>query len=121
MIRMMWEKVRMNKKLILGTVIGLVVGLALGIFVGVVFIVPNMVRNQVQVSGTVSEAHTGTIKFTNLNQTIVTSASITNGEYSVWLVGGQSYNVVVYLVTGNTVGTYSLYIPSGVATFTANF
>lgn len=76
------------------------------------------VSNQVQVSGTVSVTQTGTIDFTSLNGTIKSSVPIANGQYSILLVGGQSYNVRVH----NThYDYYLLYVPLGVATFTANF
>jgi hypothetical protein len=92
--------------------------------VSVIFNLPNSfhtgvgVNNQVQVSGTVSITQTGTIEFRNLNGTIDSSVPITSGEYSVLVVGGQSYNVYVHYGYGYS---YSLYVPLGVTTFTANF
>lgn len=77
------------------------------------------VSNQVQVSGTVSITQTGTIYFTSLNGTIKSSVPITNGQYSVLLVSGQSYDVRVD--GGYYPRYYSLYVPLSVATFTANF
>ena len=74
-------------------------------------------NNQVQVSGTVQEFQIGIIQFQNLNRTIKTSAPIIDGKYSVLLVGGQSYDVTIK----GTYNYYSVYVPSGVATFTANF
>ncbi len=78
------------------------------------------VSNQVQVSGTVSITQTGTIQFTNLVGTIESSVPITNGKYSILLVGGQSYHVYVS-IPGAYGSSYTLYVPLGVTTFTANF
>jgi hypothetical protein len=112
--------------LIVALVIGLVVGLVLGVFISVVFNLPSSfhkgagTNNQVQVSGSVQVTQSGTIGFDNLNRTIETSGIISNGEYSVLLVGGQSYDVYVY-IPNDSYRTYSLYVPLGVTTFTANF
>jgi len=120
----------MDKKMIIlvSIVFGLVVGLALGIFVSVVFNLPSSfhngvgVNNQVQVSGTVSQTQNGTIKFISLNGSINTSVPIIKGGYSVLLIGGQSYNVFVYSFGAYSYShSYSLYVPLGVTTFTANF
>jgi hypothetical protein len=120
----------MNKKIVIGTVIGLVIGLVLGIFVSVLFNLPSAfhtgvgVNNQVQVSGTVSNEENGTLCFRNLNQTIETTATITNGEYSVLLVGGQSYNIYYNYVPRIGLEAYSnynpFYVPLGVTTLTEN-
>jgi hypothetical protein len=116
---------------IIALVIGLVIGLALGIFVSVLFNLPSSfhtevrVDNQVQVSGSVSETRQGTIQFINWNETTNTRyahyAQITDGKYNVFLIGGQSYDV--YVGTGETGYSYeySLYVPSNVTTYTANF
>jgi hypothetical protein len=79
-------------------------------------------KNQVQVSGSVSQTQAGDIEFTSLNGTISTTALIFSYHYSVLLVGGQSYDVYIYL-SGYSHWTYdySLYVPLGVTTFTANF
>jgi hypothetical protein len=78
----------------------------------------------VRVSGAISENQPKGISFSSLAQVngsyIQTGCLITNGEYSVVLVGGQSYRVDV------SYGTiywnyYTIYVPSGVTTFTANF
>lgn len=121
----------MNSKtaIVIGAVIGLVVGLALGVFVSILFNLPTSfhsgagVNNQVQVSGTVyvwekTGTQTGTITFSSVNRTnpIDTSAPIINGQYTILLMGGRSYSVHVY---GG--GYFSLYVPLGVTTFTANF
>jgi hypothetical protein len=87
------------------------------------------VNNQVQVSGNISERLPSEIDFSsfaNINGSYIrTSCLITNGQYSVLLVGGQSYDIIVYwLEVGFTIptsSTYSLYVPLGVTTFTANF
>ena len=63
----------------------------------------------------------GTILFVNLNKTVSTSGQITSGKYSVLLVGGQSYAVEAGDLAGYPLGTYTIYIPLGVSTFTANF
>lgn len=105
-------------------VVGLVIGLAIGIFSSPILLPTQTgtgINNQVQVSGTVSILQTGSVRFYNLGNTIQSSAPIINGKYSVLLVGGQSYHVYVDNSNGGTVGSYSLYVPSGVATFTANF
>jgi hypothetical protein len=111
--------------------VGLVVGLGLGIVGSILFILPNMTQevlfaiNPVQVSGTVSVAQKGTISFINDNETTSTRYShhvqIVDGNYSIVLSGGYSYNV--YIGTGQTSYSYSfsLYVPSNVTTLTANF
>lgn len=82
------------------------------------------IKNKVQVSGTVSVTQTGTIEFdTFVNNTTIrvrASGSIVNGSYSVPLVGGQSYNVTVSYGEYSK-QSYSIYVPLGVTTFTANF
>jgi hypothetical protein len=85
-------------------------------------------NNQVQVSGTVPDRTSGTLYFANLDGTFQTSTSITNGEYSVLLVGGQSYTVShissVGHIIDNTFYPYinynEFYVPLGVTTFTEN-
>ena len=124
----------MSGKVALGVVIGLIVGLAVGCLAGTLFISPLLnagtgagVNNQVQVSGSVNGKQTGTITFTNSttyylphDNDIYTSAKIVNGQYSVSLVGGESYTVVIE--SPNYSNDYqSLYVPSGVNKFTANF
>ena len=68
----------------MGTAIGLVVGLALGIFISVIFNFSAQsgigINNQVQVSGTVQQGQSGSIKFSNLNSHIASSAPIANGR-----------------------------------------
>jgi hypothetical protein len=84
-------------------------------------------HNQVQVSGNISERLPSKIDFySNIpSSQIQTSSLITDGKYSVVLVGGQSYSVFVYwLEVGSIIptnSTYSLYVPLGITTFTANF
>ncbi len=82
------------------------------------------VNNQVQVSGTIQEQSPTEIFFVSLDRTVTTSAIITNSQYSVVLVGNMSYGIeVTYTnIDGYSESTtYSLYVPSGVTTFTANF
>ena len=122
------REIKTNGKIIVGTAIGLVVGLALGIFISVFLNLGSVINptgagtsNQVQVSGTVRDTQTGTIYFRNLNVTIETSGSITDGKYTVLLKGGQSYEVAVnHRIVFNDYD-YTLYVPEGVATFTADF
>src|SRR5208282_1919622 len=93
----------MNSKIVIGIVIGIVVGLIVGLVVGALLILPTSTtktgtgtNNQVQVSGTVTPAYgdtVNTIYFQNLNGTFETSAPVVNDQYSVLLLGGQSYNV----------------------------
>lgn len=114
---------KVNKIIVTGIVIGLVIGLALGIFIGII-ILPTQTgvgtNNQVQVSGTIQEQNPSKIYFVSISKTISTSAIITNGQYSVVLVGNQSYAVLVsYEDTQDA--TYTIYVPSGVTTFTADF
>ena len=107
----------------------MVVGLALGIFISAILNLPNVIMptqtgagmsNQVQVSGKVQVTQSGTVRFRNLNRTIDTSVPIANGEYSILLLGGDSYDVYVYW-EGRLQYSYWLYVPSGVTTFTADF
>jgi hypothetical protein len=122
--------------LIVALVIGLVVGLVLGVFISVLFNLPSSfhkgagTNNQVQVSGTIQETGIISIQFISLNGNISTSATVTNGVYSVLVIGGQSYNVNLISSTdgwqpngqwGDIAKTLSLYVPLGVTTFTANF
>jgi hypothetical protein len=111
-------------------VIGLLIGLVLGIFISPILL-PTQTgagsNNQVQVSGTVQETQTGTIGFSNSPETyrnssvtpIQSTSFIANGRYSITLVGGHSYYVQV--IYGYISKSYSLYVPLGVTTFTANF
>lgn len=113
--------------------VGLVIGLGLGIVASVAYILPRMRQeailgfaiNPVQVCGTVSVAQRGTISFVNYNETTSTRydhhVPIVDGNYSIVLSGGYSYNV--YIGTGQTSYSYSfsLYVPSNVTTLTANF
>lgn len=89
----------------------------------------NMTGNQVQVSGTVQITQTGTLYFIETpwheveNNTVSTSAPIVEGGYSVLLVGGKSYDIFVndYPFYLSDTPDYTLYVPEGVTTFTANF
>ncbi|MGD0644393.1 MAG: hypothetical protein ABSA75_05760 [Candidatus Bathyarchaeia archaeon] len=127
----------MNNKIVLGIVVGLIVGLVLGVFIGVMFISPSGIlptktvsntNNQVQVSGTVNYQFVTSIIFTSASGTnISSSAPIVSGQYSVLLLGGQSYTVQLWnpdkfaIGYGGYEATLALYVPSGVTTFTANF
>lgn len=108
-------------------VIGLVIGLALGIFISPILLPKQTgagTNNQVQVSGTISESQPSEIYFASIavNSSsygqISSSSLIINGQYGVVLVGGRSYQVIVYYQ--GTFRQYSLYVPSGVTTFTAD-
>jgi len=88
----------------------------------------NMTGNQVQVSGTLQNPQSGTIYFLQLakfydDDAIKASSPIVNGGYSVMLVGGQSYDIFVnrYPSYSDEEPDYTLYVPEGVTTFTANF
>jgi MFS superfamily sulfate permease-like transporter len=110
--------------------VGLVVGLALGIVVSVLFILLNITQetgivNPVQVSSMVSETQVSSIQFVNYNETMNTRCDhhvLIVGEHSsIVLSGEQPYDV--HIDTGQTSDSYefSVYIPSNVTTFTANF
>jgi len=110
----------------------LVVVIILGVIVGVILTnQPSTnqgagTNNQVHVSGTIQEQSPTEIIFVSLDKTVTTSAIITNGQYNVVLLGNQSYAVAVeYQTNGNgvysTSNSYTIYVPSGVTTFTANF
>jgi hypothetical protein len=120
----------MNGKIIAGASVGLVIGLVFGVLIGS-FLFPNALNptgagtnNQVQVSGTTQILQTGTIKFIETGygtSLIKTTAPIRDGKYSILVVGGKSYTVYVEREEGTIAGDYSLYVPEGVATFTADF
>jgi hypothetical protein len=123
-----------NRKTIAGTSIGLVVGLVLGIAISVILNFPSLnttgagTSNQVQASGNLQNIQTGTIYFLQLTKfydddAIKSSSPIVNGDYTVLLVGGQSYDIFVnrYPDYSDEDPDYTLYVPQGVATYTANF
>jgi hypothetical protein len=104
----------------------------LGIFISPIMLPPKNgagTNNQVQVSGTISENHPSEVDFTSGRQPdgsfIRTSSIIINGnQYNVVLVGGISYSVLVSYTNSygtSASATYTIYVPSGVTTFTANF
>jgi hypothetical protein len=103
----------------------LVVVIIMGVIVGILSTNQGkLANNQVKVSGSIQEHDPNTIYFASISKTVATSSIITNGHYSVVLVGNQSYAVIVAFRDDN--GTpqednYALYVPSGVTTFTANF
>lgn len=127
----------MNGKIVVGLSVGLVIGLALGILVSMVFNLPSLIMptqsgagigNQVQVSGTVRDTQTGTISFLQLakfydDDMIKSSSPIIDGRYSVVLVGNQSYDIFVdrYPNYATAKPDYTIYVPSGVTTFAADF
>lgn len=81
-------------------------------------------NNQVQVSGTVQKTQTGTIYYRTANESIRTSSPITDGKYSVLLVGGQSYDIYIDVYHSDSYyykPDFVLYVPLGVTTFTADF
>jgi hypothetical protein len=124
-----------NGKISVLAVIGLVIGLVLGIVISVVFNLPSKINptgagtgNQVQVSGTLQNPQSGTIHFLQLakfydDDAIKSSSPIVDGKYSVLLVGGQSYDIFVnrYPSYSDEDPDYTLYVPEGVTTFTADF
>lgn len=81
-------------------------------------------NDQVQVSGSIKEQNPNEISFSSIQgnkQSVQTSSLITNGQFSVVLVGNQSYNVEISFTNGYDSVSYSIYVPTGVTTFTANF
>ena len=122
--------IKLNNKIIIGVVVGLVIGLVLGFSLSLIINLPSMINkgvgtdNQVQVSGSVTPAYgdtVNTVYFQNLNGTFETSASDVNGQYSVLLLGGQSYNVFDFQPRSTGTGDYkTFYVPLGVTTFTEN-
>ena len=90
-------------------------------------------NNQVQVSGTIQWTEIFRIEFVDArardydvynlpNGTIQTSAPVlTDHSYSVLLIGGLSYEVRLYSSATYRDYAFSLYVPSGVTVFTANF
>jgi len=85
-------------------------------------------NNQVQVTGTVQETQTNSIVFLNAETIgnssaprITTSSLIVNGQYSVILLGGHSYLVTLFDSYESQLASYTIYVPLGVTTFTANF
>lgn len=83
-------------------------------------------NNQVQVSGTIIEKYPTTIDFKSITgQVVRTTALISNGQYSTVIVGGLSYAVTVTYISardGSEVySSYTIYVPTGGTTFTAEF
>jgi len=123
----------MNNKLLLGIVVGMIIGLVLGVFTSFFFNFSSLfidstnsgagTHNQVQVKGTISETGISWIQFINFsgNTTTTTTAPITHRAYNVSIVGGQSYNVYLLDQHGADQKQLSLYVPSGVTTFYADF
>ena len=95
--------------------------LVLGIWIGAVIKLPTELNNVVQVSGTVSPHNASILYFESLSGTFNTSANVVNGQYSVLLTGGQSYNVFNLPPYAYQENVYkSFYVPSGITTFTEN-
>ena len=90
-------------------------------------------NNQVQVSGKIQWTEIFRIEFVDArardydvynlpNGTIQTSAPVlTDHSYSVLLIGGLSYEVRLYSSATYRDYAFSLYVPLGVTTFTADF
>jgi len=78
------------------------------------------IENQIQVSGTIHAIQNGTIVFFDghdlFSSDITVSSPIINGQFSVLLVGGKSYNVVT-----DNAWYYLLYVPLDAKNFTVNF
>jgi len=121
--------IRKRRVGILLLVVGLAVGLGLGMVSVPVLFPAHMEpswKSAVLVSGTISQTqpHNGTIYFDSMDidHTVGTKANITDGKYSVLLVGGLWYTVSFY--SGDIHHPwygYTLYVPSNITTFTANF
>jgi hypothetical protein len=84
--------------------------------------------NQVQVSGTIEGVSSGKLYFTTLDGKIQATCTVTNGQYSILLVGGQSYAVSAYGFGQTIDGTFypqntknNFYVPTGVTTLTKDF
>jgi hypothetical protein len=115
----------MINKIIIGVLVGLVIGLVAGVLIEIA-VYPSThsgagTNNQVKVSGTISETGAVKIAFVNLAGNISSTVPITNGVYSVTIVGGQTYAVAIVDQSGNSLYTGTLYVPSGVTTFHADF
>lgn len=95
--------------------------------------ITQLTNPNVVLSGSIQEYNASEITFTSTTSSIQTSTAVYNNQYSVSLLNGQSYSVTVtYLEYSDglfglgagytsTTNSYSIYIPSGVKTFTANF
>jgi hypothetical protein len=123
------SSLRRRKLGIAAFVVGLAVGLVLGVFSSVALLPAHKEpswKSAVLVSGTISETqpHNGTIYFDSMDigNTVSTKANITDGKYSVLLVGGLCYIVSFYVSDyHHPAYSHTLYVPSNVTTFTANF
>ena len=109
-----------------GFLVGLVLGVVLYAFVFSAY-VPSQsgagINNQITVSGGAGRLD-GTIYFSSGSQYspdyVSTSSHISNGEYSVLLVGNRTYGVEI--IGGNVESmTYTLYVPVGATTFRHDF
>jgi hypothetical protein len=118
------SSLRRRKLEIVALAIGLVIGLGLGMFSSVALLPANREpswKSAVLVSGTISETQNGTIHFDGYDLPVSTKANITDGKYSVLVVGGLLYKIMVYSYANIFTYSYTLYVPSNVTTFTANF
>ena len=107
----------MVNKIIIGIVVVLVVALVLGIGIS------NYVRlsnTPVQVFGTVSPNNVSILYFQNLSGTFTTSAPVANGQYSVLLTGGQTYNVYTLPPNYGASDYKSFYVPLGLPSLKEN-
>lgn len=106
--------------------VGLVAGLALGTYVPLPAIYPSTTTseyaNQVAFTGTVMVQNAQTVRFyhSETNTTVNTVAAVdSNSKVNVILVGGISYDLSIKSSQGLSCSS-SLYVPSGVSTFSAN-
>ena len=122
------EVKKLNSWIIIAIVL-IVVVIIMGAIVGVLLTnLPSTnqgteTNNQVQVSGTVYETQFGKIEFTSTSAGVSTSVLIVDGKYNLVLRGGYSYNIAIYQSASSYYSDwqYSLYVPTGVTTFTGNF
>ena len=111
------------------SIVLLIVVIIMGAIVGILANNPSSTNqgtgtnNQVQVSGTVYETQFGKIEFTSTSAGVSTSVLIVDGKYNLVLRGGYSYNIAIYQSASSYYSDwqYSLYVPTGVTTFTGNF
>jgi len=135
-----WKRFRMNTKflstgspflmLMVGLIAGLVIGVSVGFAVSLALrpVFPGAGTNsQVMVHGTVHQERIFQIEFRSLPDasTKTTSLVASDGGYGVLALGGKSYTVNLYsndYESGKVaLYSFSLYVPSGVATFKADF
>lgn len=107
--------------------VGLVVGLVIGLYVPIPGVTPtatsttSVTGDQVAFTGTVQVQNALTVRFVHAgaNATVDTVVPVdSNSKVEAVLVGGVSYNLTIKSSQGLQCAS-SLYIPSGVSTFTA--